>query len=449
MMNAEPNSKAIAALVRSEWGRLFAGLMARFPDVELVEDALQDAVLAALDAWQRQGLPANPAAWLAKTARHKAIDRLRRESTRERLEFARERELNATACEDPAADEGEGDIPDERLRLIFLCCHPALGESARIALTLREMGGLPVEEIARAFLVSETTMRQRLVRAKRKIRASKIPFRLPEAGIFAERLASVHATLYLIFHAGYAPGAGPSAVQTGLCDDAIRLGRVLHELRPRDGETAGLLALMLLHHARSAARSPAGDSEAYIPIEDQDRGLWDRVAIREGEALLNAALLSGAPPGPYQIQAAISALYAGAASYRESDWPQIVLLYDELIKIAPSPIAQLNQIAARVAGGMLAPGRALTELDALAEFAGSAPELERYQPFIALRADLRRRSNDCAGAAADYRRAIEMNANAAERAFLRRRLQNVEQSASENELFESTQHRSKRDDHTI
>ena len=431
-MNADVNSEAVAALVRREWGRLFAGLMARFPDVELVEDALQDAVLAALDAWPRQGLPAYPAAWLAKTARHKAIDRLRRESTRERLEYTRERELNIIAYEDQATDDDEGDIPDERLRLIFLCCHPALGESARIALTLRELGGLPVEEIARAFLVSETTMRQRLVRAKRKIRASKIPFRLPEPEAFAQRLASVHATLYLIFHAGYAPGAGPSPVQTELCVEAIRLGRVLYELRPDDGETAGLLALMLLHHARSPARSPAGDPGSYIPIEDQDRRLWNRAAIEEGEALLRAALLGGTPPGPYQIQAAISALHASAVSYRESDWPQIVLLYDELIKIAPSPIVQLNQIAARVAGGMLAPARALTEL---AEITVSAPELETYQPFIALRADLRRRDNDRRGAAADYRQAIAINANEAQRAFLQRRLDSLE-AAETNSVIE-------------
>lgn len=394
--------------------------MAQFRDVELAEDVLQEALLIALTSWPVKGVPERPAGWLLQTARHKAIDRLRREENRKSKEeqIYSDREGINFARDDEALQDRE-EIPDDLLRLIFMCCHPALGESARTALTLRHLGGLTVGEIARIYLVSESTMNQRLVRAKRKIKASGIPFRTPAREIWSSRLASVHATLYLIFTAGYAPAFGREPLQAPVCEDAIRLCRVLYQLMPEDPETGGLLALMLLHHSRNQARvSLKGD---YIPLQDQDRSGWDTRMIEAGETLLKTVLSQG-KPGPYQIQAAVSAVHAGAPNYADTDWQQIVLLYRELYKHRPSPIVRLNEIAARAATGDLE--QALQEIREL-QATQTDGELENYQPFFALRADLLRRAGYFREATTDYRQAIILTNNAAEKQFLKTRIQEM------------------------
>jgi RNA polymerase sigma-70 factor (ECF subfamily) len=372
---------------------------------------VQDAFAEALRTWSQRGVPRNPGAWITTTARNRAVDRLRRERTlREKTETL----TRLAALEALGGDESDvSGIPDDRLRLIFTCCHPALPMEARIALTLRTLGGLTTGEIARAFLVAEPAMAQRIVRAKRKIAAAGIPYRVPPPELLPERLPGVLAVLYLVFNEGYAATSGP-LVRTELCDEAIRLARVLHHLIPGEPEAAGLLALMLLQHSRREARADA--SGDLVLLEDQDRARWDHDMIDEGLAQLDGALASRRP-GPYQLQAAIAALHAQAPRAEDTDWPQIAALYDRLAESTPSPVVELNRaVAVAMADG---PARGLAMTDPL------VGELHGYHLFHAARADLLRRLERREEAAAAYRRALELVANPSERRYLLRRLDEV------------------------
>jgi len=380
-------------------------------DFDLAEDAVQDAFAQALRVWPERGIPNNPGAWITTTARNRAIDRLRRERTlREKTG-----QLGAIeALESLGGDETDvSGIPDDRLRLIFTCCHPALRMDARVALTLRTLGGLTTGEIARAFLVPEPTMAQRLVRAKHKIRGAAIPYRVPPAELLPERLPGVLAVLYLVFNEGYAATSGP-LVRTDLCDEGIRLARVLVTLMPNEPEAAGLLALMLLQHSRREARS--GPSGQMILLEVQDRARWDHAMIDEGLAILDGALVARRP-GPYQLQGAIAALHARAPRPEDTDWPQIAALYDRLAETSPSPVVELNRaVAVAMADG---PERGL------ALFVPLEGELDGYHLFHAARADLFRRLERNEDAAAAYRRALELVTNPQQRSYLERRLAEV------------------------
>lgn len=413
----ESISHVVERTYRQESGQILAALIAAVRDFTLAEDALQDACIAALQQWPADGVPRNPAAWLSAVARRKAIDRLRRDAT-----LARKQELlQALADTDHAGEPAEGNsqIPDERLKLLFTCCHPALALEARVALTLRTLGGLATPEIAAAFLVPVPTMAQRLVRAQRKIRDAGIPYRVPPLHLLPERLDGLLAVLYLIFNEGYASTSGDALIRQELCAEAVRLTRVLADLLarepslPDDPEALGLLALMLLHHARGRARVDAeGD---LVLLEDQDRGLWDQAEIAEGVALVDRALLMRRV-GPYQIQAAIAALHAQAPTAGETDWRQIAVLYGTLKRMAPSPVVELNRaVALAMADG---PERGLQALDQ--PWLGEA--LDGYHHFHAARADLLRRAGRRDEAAAAYVRALELCQNAAERRFLQRRL---------------------------
>jgi RNA polymerase sigma-70 factor (ECF subfamily) len=403
-------SEAIDRLCRAEWGRLLSALIRDFGDFDLAEEALQGAFASALAGWGR-GAPANPRGWLYAAARHDVIDRLRRTA---RL-AGKQAELAALpAGHAPAPDElyEETAVPDERLRLIFTCCHPARAPEAQVALTLRTLCGLATEEIARAFLVPVPTMAQRLVRAKTKIRTAGIPYVVPEAADLPERLAEVMAVLYLVFNEGHSAYRGEALVRAELCAEAIRLARLVRRLlREPVAELEGLLALMLLHDSRRAARMDAAGE--MVLLADQDRSLWDPAEIDEGRTLLRAALGRG-PAGPYVLEAAIAAVHADAARPADTDWKQIAGLYDLLEAIHPSPVVALNRAAAlSMADG---PASALPLVDALAQ------SLADYQPWHATRADLLRRLGLRVEAIASYRRAHALSQNEIERRFLERRL---------------------------
>jgi RNA polymerase sigma-70 factor, ECF subfamily len=403
---------AVERAFREESGRVLATLIRHLGgNFELAEDALQDALAAAMTAWPRDGVPANPGAWITVTARRKAIDRIRRERVlADRVESLQTlMDLERQAEPDPASESA---VPDDRLRLIFTCCHPALAIEARVALTLRTLGGLTTAEIARAFLVPEATMAQRLVRAKRKIGAARIPYRVPPDDALPDRLAGVLAVVYLVFNEGYAAREGDRLVRADLCDEAIRLGRLLAQLMPDDPEALGLLALMLLHDSRRAARTDAGGR--FVALPDQDRARWDAGRIEEGTAVLDRALRLRRP-GPYQLQAAIAALHATAPDAEHTDWRQIAGLYCKLERIAPSPVIAVNRaVALGMADG---PEAGLALLGALA----ADRRVDAYQPFHAARAELLRRAGAADDAAAAYARAIELSPNDVERAELERR----------------------------
>jgi RNA polymerase sigma-70 factor (ECF subfamily) len=381
-------------------------------DWDLAEECAQDAFARALERWPRDGVPTNPAAWLKTTARHRAVDRLRRSATG----AAKLAELAVAEPSEPAGGRDSGDIADDRLRLMFTCCHPALPLEAQVALTLRTLAGLTTAEIARAFLVPTETMAKRLVRAKHKIRDAAIPYRVPPAHHLPERTVAVLAVLYGLFNEGYNASAGPDLVRQGLCAEAIRLARLVVELMPDEADARGLLALMTLHHARREARVDA--SGDLVTLEEQDRSRWDAEAIAEAVSMLESGIRLGRP-GPYQVMAAIAALHATAPSPAATDWTEIAVLYNELYRMVPSPVVALNRaVAVAMADGPVAGLRLVEELE-------RGGELDRYHLLAATRADLLRRLGDVAGAAVAYRRALELAPNAAERRYLARRLEAV------------------------
>jgi RNA polymerase sigma-70 factor, ECF subfamily len=400
---------AIAQVFREEWGRVVATLIRRTGDWDVAEESAQDAFALAIERWRRDGIPENPGGWLTTTAANRAIDRLRRAAKgKEKL-----REVAAMAHSEDPSDTDESGIADDRLRLIFTCCHPALPLDARVALTLRTLAGLTTGEIARAFLVSDSTMAKRLVRAKGKIAHAGIPYRVPPAHLLAERTQAVLGVIYLLFNEGYSASAGADLVRSGLCDEAIRLGRTLARLMPDEPEALGLLALMLLHDARRATRiDAAGD---LVPLEEQDRNRWDAGAITEGLEVLDRALRR-AQPGPYQAQAAIAACHATALDAAATDWVEIAALYGTLARMAPSPVVELNRaVAVAMADGPEAGLRLVEQLEASGALRG-------YRLLFATRADLLRRLDRRAEAATAYRCALDLTGNDAERRYLARRL---------------------------
>jgi RNA polymerase sigma-70 factor (ECF subfamily) len=405
---------SVEAVFREERGRLLATLVGQFGDLDLAEEVASDAVAAALERWPVDGVPGRPGAWLLTTARRKAVDRLRRD----KAYAARIALLQAEADRSgPAAEPADdGDVPDERLRLFFTCCHPALPLDAQVALTLRCLGGLSTPEVARAFLVPPATMAQRIVRAKRKIKGARIPFRVPRADELPARLPGVLRVIYAIFTEGYAASAGPELVRGDLADEAIRLVRILHRLLPREREVAGLLALMLLVDARRDART--GPDGQLVLLDEQDRSRWNRAFIEEGRRLVVTALRAG-PPGPYALQAAIAAVHDEAADVATTDWAQVVALYDVLTDVAPSPVVALNRaVAVAMRDG---PAAGLELLDALA----TDERLRGYHLLPAARADLLRRLGRPAEAAGAYEEALVLVGNGPERAYLCRRLSDV------------------------
>ena len=400
------NAADVERVFREEYGRAVAVLVRRFGDIDVAEEAVQDAFVEALRRWPDSGIPPSPAGWIITTARNRAVDRLRREASRA------DRHAQAALLHAAAEPRDEGAVNDERLRLIFTCCHPALAPAAQVALTLRLLGGLTTTEIARAFLVPELTMAQRIVRAKGKIRDAGIPYRVPAEEDLQARVRAVLAVIYLIFNEGYTASSGESLIREDLATEAIRLGRIVAELMPREPEAIGLLALMLLIHARRQAR--VGADGSLVLLAEQDRSLWDRARVAEGQELVRRCLTINRP-GPYQLQAAIQAVHSDSDRAQETDWWQILQLYNQLMVVAPSQVIELNRAVAlaEVEG----PDAALGLIDTL--------NLEGYYLYHSIRADLLRRRGRDAEAALAYERALALTDNRAEREFLGRRLREV------------------------
>jgi RNA polymerase sigma-70 factor (ECF subfamily) len=416
MMPRADVETAVADAHRRGWALVLAATVRVARDLDLAEECVQEAYAAALASWARDGIPSNPAAWLTTAAKRRATDAVRREQTfRSKLPLLVESEEteDKVAIDEPAAVEPEDIVPDERLRLIFMCCHPALAQEAQLALTLRLVCGVTTADIARAFLVSEPTMAARMTRAKKKISAARIPFRLPEAAELPDRLRAVLGVIHLLFTTGHTAPSGASLVRTDLVDQSLRLARMLRELMPDERELRGLLALLLVTDARRATRVDADGR--LLRLQDQDRSLWDRPAMAEAHDLIVDGL-RGRRPGRYVLQAAIASLYAEAPSYDRTDWPQIVTLYDELLSVWPSPVVALNRtVAVSMVSG---PAQALEEVAELEKDG----RLARYQYLPAIKADLLHRLGRSQEAATAYCQALELTGNDAERAFLAERL---------------------------